>query len=751
MSPAPSRSLHGAFLASGLAATAAQVVLLRELVVDVAGDEAAIGAGLAAWLLGIALGARLARKLPPDRAARASATAISGLVLSAPLGLLLGRLLVPLLFPPPGELPGLGVTLLLAGVTLAPAGLLVGRSFTALALVGAALEPAPSAVTRLYVLESAGSLTGGLLVTATAAFLPVPLAGALLASALALLLAAPAARRGGLPAAPFLAATALLLSLALLARPLERWSESRRLAALAPDEPLVAATDTPYQHLVLSGGAPLHLFANGLYSASFPDPWTASTLAHTAACLAPRVERVLSLGGVERGALRFLLEHPVGELTLVEPDARGLAFVRGHLPREDAAALRDPRVNVVFDDPRRFLSRSEARWDLVLLLTPDPVTLHAARLTTRELFRAVSERLTPAGVVVLSLRTAPATLTGDTRALAGSVFGALSAVFPLVRATPGPDTFLVAGFDRRSVTLDPEILAARFRERGVTSPSFAPGVFPALLPPDRVADLEAQLRNAAGAVPPSTDDRPVSFLHALSRRQSVTASAVGRLVGRLGSLPASGLVLLSLAPSIAGLLVSLARGGDGRRSAVHAVAAAGACGMGASLLLLLSYQTRQGALYGRLGLLTALFMLGLALGALAAGRRGSDSRNAVAPRTRLLAATASVLASSGLLALALPLLGRGAPLFEHGALLLLAGCATGAVFPAASALLLSGGEAAGGAGAAASRLWAADHAGAALAALLTPLVLVPSLGQVGTARLLAALAGMALLRLLVRR
>ncbi|HEX9187595.1 MAG TPA: hypothetical protein VGB87_11010, partial [Vicinamibacteria bacterium] len=55
---------HAAFLAAGLLATAAQVLLLRELVVDAAGDEAAIGIGLAAWLLGIALGAAAARRRP---------------------------------------------------------------------------------------------------------------------------------------------------------------------------------------------------------------------------------------------------------------------------------------------------------------------------------------------------------------------------------------------------------------------------------------------------------------------------------------------------------------------------------------------------------------------------------------------------------------------------------------------------------------------------------------------------------------
>src|SRR5512141_3254681 len=88
---------HLAFLAAGLIATAAQVLLLRELVVDVAGDEAAIGVGLAAWLTGIALGATLAR--PRGAAAEARAPAAIGrnagrglaaLALLPPLAILTG-------------------------------------------------------------------------------------------------------------------------------------------------------------------------------------------------------------------------------------------------------------------------------------------------------------------------------------------------------------------------------------------------------------------------------------------------------------------------------------------------------------------------------------------------------------------------------------------------------------------------------------------------------------------------------------
>lgn len=747
----PARPLPAAFLAAGFAATAAQVLLLRELVVDGAGDEAGIGLGLAAWLAGIAVGAVPARRLTLDAAPRTAARALASLVVAAPLGILAGRLLTALLAPPAGELPGLGRTLLIASLTLGPGGLLVGRAFPALALL-AGSTPSVS-IRRLYAVESAGSLLGAIAVTALASFAVGPFAAALSLGLAALLLAPLASGGAGLPRAPFVAAAALLVPLSLLAPALDRQTERLRLEGTAPGLALRAVLDTPYQHLALAGGDPVHLYASGLYAGSFPDPWGNESLAHTLACLAPRVERVLALGGVETGVLRFLLLHPVGELTLVEPDARALAFVRAALPAVDRAALGDPRVRVLADDPRRVLARGEATFDLVLLPRADPVTLRQARLFTAELFRAAASRLGPDGVVVVPLLTAPVALARETAPLAGSVFRALTSAFPVVRVSPGPHAFLVAGPSAAAATLDPEVLAGRWRERGIASGAFAPELLPALFPPDRVAEAQRQVREAARTAATATDDRPVSFLHALSRRQEAARSVPGRALARLGALPAPVVVLLALLPSAAGVVRALLRRASPLGAVSHAVGAGGAAAMGLSLLLLLSFQTADGALYGRLGLLTALFMLGLVLGALAT-RRLEGVASLPRSRRHLVSALGVAAAVAAATALALPRLASAsssaapAALALHGGLLLAVGAATGALFPLGAATLAALGD---GTAAAASRLQTADHAGAAIAAVGVPIVLVPALGLKATAALLAVLLLLAALRLAAAR
>ena len=112
--------------------------------------------------------------------------------------------------------------------------------------------------------------------------------------------------------------------------------------------------------------------------------------------------------------------------------------------------LRDPRVRVVIDDPRRFAGRAAAGpFDLVLLLGAEPDTLLRARLATVEFFRLIAARLAPEGALAMSLRNAPAVATGETAGLAGALVRSLREALPVVRVTPGPDSLVVAGWSAR--------------------------------------------------------------------------------------------------------------------------------------------------------------------------------------------------------------------------------------------------------------------------------------------------------------
>ena len=740
----------GLFFAAGLAATTVQVLSLRELMVSAAGDEASLGTGLAAGLAGIAAGAAIARRRRD--VAHQALRALALLALAPLLSMVALRLLRFAWAPPVGQLPRLEAILATAVATLLPAGALVGFLFAALAAhasqppaaAAATAERATGALVRLYVGESGGSLLGGLLVGLFVGTLLSPLAAGILGGMAALLVATVSCGPRSLGRGPLITALVLLAAALPFSPRLDLATEKARFAGTAPGVPLVAFADTPSAHLDLGGDDVRHLYESGQYAATFPDPYTGASLGHLVASLTESARNVLAVSGVETGPLPFLLQHGVQRLDLLAQDPAALSLIRRWAGDELRRALADPRVRVVEEDPRRFLLTTEAAFDLIVVLAGDPVTVLRARLATVEFYRACAARLAPRGALVLSLRTAPATLTGETAALAGSVVHALLEAFPVVRITPGPESLVVAGFDGAAVTLDPAVLAARFRSRGIRSDSFVPELFDSLLPPGRVAQFEASVREASAAAPASRDDRPASFLFALSRRQLETGSAIGQILAAIGRLPAPLLASAALAPSLLLALSALVRRPSLRLAALHACVAGGAAGMMSSLLLLFSYQLREGALYGTLGLLTAFFMAGVALGAIGAERAWSAFP--WSGRMALLAALAFSALVGLTLAGLLPLLGRlaglsrGISLGAHAALLFLAGGSTGALAPAAFRAFLAGRATALGT---AAVFETADHAGAAIAALLAGVVLVPALGLQGTALVATSLVVLA--------
>jgi len=147
--------------------------------------------------------------------------------------------------------------------------------------------------------------------------------------------------------------------------------------------------------------------------------------------------------------------------------------------------------------------------------------------------------------------------------------------------------------------------------------------------------------------------------------------------------------------------------------------------MGWWLLLIASWQATRGSVYSEIGVLTATFMGGLAAGAATASRWPHPARHL--PTILVAGFVMSALVASGI-AIVIPL--AAVP-----ALLIAGGLLTGLAFPGMAQLAGRGPRQ--GAGIA----FAADEAGAAVAALLIGILAIPWAGLAATA------AGIAVLQL----
>jgi len=176
---------------------------------------------------------------------------------------------------------------------------------------------------------------------------------------------------------------------------------------------------------------------------------------------------------------------------------------------------------------------------------------------------------------------------------------------------PGTTTVITAS--PTPLPRSPEILTERLQKREIRTRLVSAPYIRYLFTNDRYRDLEKQITETE--VPMNTDIRPVCYPYAtviwLSR--FFPKLAVADLPGFGTGWRGFGYLPWMIVPAIALLFLAGRLSRAWRRGLL--VAAAGFIGIVFEAVLLLAYQSKEGALYQDIGLLLTTFMAGLALGA----------------------------------------------------------------------------------------------------------------------------------------
>ena len=664
------------------------------------GSEMAWGTVMALWLAGVSVGARVGVRWGSPALARRLPVVVIAL---AGLGVIVFRAAPALLGASAGEAITTVSALWLWVVAVLPAAFAGGLAFPVLAHMVGGVGGG-----KAYALEAGGALIGGVLLSLVLVQLG---AAAAVSLSLGVVAAAVLWRRSPVVACLVAAAGAAVAipSGELLARAGWEWSGNPGA--------LHAWRETRLQHLEVAVGEPTAVYADGRLLASYPDPYTVLPMAHLLMLLHPEPRRVFAVGCVADGSVEAMARHPVEELMVVEEDPELLRLIPGWYGERMNAALSTPRVQAVALDPLRALFRSAA-WDLVILRDGDPTTLRRNRTRTLEFLRRCRAHMDPAGILVLRVGVPDTYLGGVGGQLASVLAATVNEVFPRMAAIPGEEILLVAGGPEADLDLDPGILAERLAARGLDGSELIPEMIPLLLDPARARPLEDRLTGGGAA---NTIRHPRAVLLAGGLHEGRSRPTLLRLVlalERTGAWP--------LAAALAvGVLALLAMTATRKPPGASIAAVIGFSSMGWWLLLIASWQATRGSVYSEIGALTATFMGGLAGGAALASRWPHPAR-------KLPTILAAGFLMSALVATGIAIV---VPLAAIPALLIAGGLLTGLAFPGMAELAGRGPRR--GAGIA----FAADEAGAAVAALLVGILAIPWAGLTATA------AGIAVLQL----
>lgn len=662
-----------AALAFGAVCQIGQIVFLRELLMVFHGNEISMGIILASWMAltgaGGALGALLAKRLNrPEVLLGLSALALAILL---PASVLLIRTLRGLFSVPPGvhlSVPDMALSCLLAA---APVCLLLGVQFVLLARAWRESDGVrdASGAGKTYIGEAAGSAAGGLVFTLLLVHYLNALQAAFLAGLLLLAgtlglrfrseknAAGSGTRRRIFLAVPVVAAVFPLLGL------LDGWAHHLQWRLFAPEYRLLETRQSKYGTVsVVRRDDQIGFFQSGhfLFSAAGPetaDPpreeQEAALFAHFSMVQHPNPRRLLLIGGGLRGTLREIARHPAERIDYLELDPNLTAAARTHLPEAAREVLESPRVRLVHTDGRLFVRTSSETYDLIIVDVPDPTTAALNRYYTEDFFREAALRLNPGGVFVIGVLSTPA-LRG--RAVANrnaAVYHTLKRVFPRVLPAGERFLFFFAAEAGGPISADAPVLKARYRERNIEAPGFSAGHFDLLLKEEVLRRTgwilrnhgrspDAHLRAPEGAplfpgsiaaqeeeekaLPPvqerffiNSDLKPIGYFYTLVLWNALTRAdrrdAFGWILGvRPGWIaPAAALLLLPAALRVFGRFRE--RRTDAFLAVLFAALTTGLSTMALQIALIFSFQSLYGFVYEMIGLIAALFMAGLALGA----------------------------------------------------------------------------------------------------------------------------------------
>jgi spermidine synthase len=737
----------------GLISTTVQVLVIREQLIALTGNEVSVAVTLAAWLLLVAVGSLLAQK-----AACAGPSHVPSLLiiagLAAPFQVVSVRALDAWVSPF-GGIPGPGAMSVLAICGVLPSAAALGALFVA--LVRRTAEAGirrPAAL--IYGLEGLGSGLAGLLLAVwlLEAANPVTIASlaGVLATAAAVYLVSGSGR--ALHAGPGrlrlgLAATAAAaLTVAALAG--ERIDKATRQMQWHPFE-VEATVDSKYGNLVVAGRAgALDFFETGSLAFTIPDRLYAEESVHLALLHHPEPRQVLVVGGAGAGVIAEIVKHrSVRNIDYLDIDPVIVSAIRDFAPAGWMEGTATARVRFLYDDARRYIATTRDMYDAVILNVGRPTSLQANRYYTAEFFRSAERILDRNGLLDLRVAAEGAYVGPETAALLGAVAGACRTVFPMVAILPGDYIHILAspGLDLRSET---GRVIERLSKRGIDAAFVNQYTLWDRLSPRKIAEIDSVM----AAYPPravNSDLRPVSLALALELWEKQAGG--GRLLSRLSShANPAGAVFALLA---IGLVVAVLSGGAGVRAGkpfagVLALYSVGLVTMATQILTIFSLQTTCGYIYTRIAGVVAAFMAGMGLASLYIAVRAPADRGRLAVPIQVALAALPLMSLAALRSLlAHPeALATPAADLAYETISFVAGALGGLAFATVSGRMIRAGTPLHEA--AAIAYWA-DLAGATVAGLATGFVIIPALGIAGCAYSVAALSLVAALAVTLSR
>jgi spermidine synthase len=624
-------TLKVSLLIMGISSIVAQILLMREFLVSFLGNELTLGVILANWMVLEATGAFVLGKSVERTERRVEIYVLLQIIfsLALPFAVYLARIFKNFLLTTPGEGLGFAPVFYSSFLILLPVAVSHGALFT----YGSKLysqylkEEAPS-IGRVYVLETVGIVIGGISIT----FLLIQFLNsfeiAFVIALLNTLISTVLVWERGRPLFCFrniINYLSILLTLSfvyLLLGPEAEKTQRSSIQSQWKELQVIHYENSVYGNVtVTKRGEQFTFFTDGVPSITTPVPDIASIedFVHFPMLIHEKPESILVLGRGVGGMIHEILKYSVTNVDYVELDPLLLQLAQKFRTPLTEAELFDKRVAIHYADARFFMNRTIDHFDMIFIGLSSPQDLRTNRLFSSEFFSIAKQKMRPDGMIILTLPGSLTYISPELKDLNGCIWATLKSIYRYVRIIPGDTNLYFASDYVQIERVNTKEMIKRLEERKIKTSLFTKSYIEYRLHERWLKWFYQSMEGRTTHI--NSDFRPLGVFYSLSHWNALFSPYLAGVFRWFAGLSNTlGGVVIAVFTLLIGTLFLKWPSTSGY-SLPYSILTTGLSAMIFDLAIIFTFQTLYGYLYHQIGLLVAVFMVGVALSSHMMNRR----------------------------------------------------------------------------------------------------------------------------------
>jgi len=570
------------FVALGIIASLFQLVILREFNFSIAKNELAFVASCGFWIISCSFGSIIKS---PKKIRTLTLSILISIIFSLSICLIhLGKSLIGLKYY---ETTNLGFVLLLSLILIGPTALAIGIAFRHFVQDYIQKNSAQSnTYAKFFVFEASGFFLGGIFFTLYLNSYANPFVFSLLPMLL-------------LPEIDKLSKKILAAIIITSICVISVISFDSILKKELDNADILFNSGSGYGPVIAAKRSETTmLFSAGCLLASSEDKSANEEFIH------------MSLAAVNPGAKKdilfigFAVSGQVEEIAKYNPlslDCLQINPVLSKISQNSLSGRINNKINFITDDPRIYLRNASKKYDAILMHMPAPANLELNRYFTEEFFKSISGRLKTRGIFSFTMPSKREILSPQFVRFNSSLINAVNNVFANSFIIPSDSMIIIASNGQK---ISEDYLLENFSKLNPKTYFFTVYHFQDYLTPSIRNYIQNMLDKKITA---NTDLNPSGFLNYLVLEQAKFWPNLRIDFKRMRQV----IIILLL---LCGLILIAVSYLSKKISCLINIAAVGFSSISLISIIFVLFQLYCGALFWKLGVLIALFMVGLSTG-----------------------------------------------------------------------------------------------------------------------------------------